>query len=57
MSIEELIKKKDEYMILGIGWKNGVFFFSFGRPSLSFSLLFYLIVNPNPYFPKNIVIS
>jgi hypothetical protein len=52
MLIEKLIKRKDEYMISGIGGK-GEFFSLSGRPPLPFSLFFYLIGNSNPSFLQN----
>jgi hypothetical protein len=44
------MKRKDEYMISGIGGKGGVFFLFLAPPFL-FLFLFYLIGNHNPYFP------
>jgi hypothetical protein len=45
------MKRKDEYMISGIGGKGGVFFLFLAAPPFLFLFLFYLIGNHNPYFP------
>jgi hypothetical protein len=52
MSIEELIKKKEECMISVFRGK-GAFFFSFLATTFPFSLSFYLIGNSNPLFLQN----
>jgi hypothetical protein len=49
MSIEQLIKKKEECMISGF-LEEGVFYLSWLPPPLPFSLSFYLIGNPNISF-------
>ena len=51
MSIEKLMKRTNENIILGIGEKGGVFFFFMLASSLSLFLSFYLIGNPNPHNP------
>jgi hypothetical protein len=48
MSIEKLMKRTNENIILGIGEKGGVFLFSL----LTSSPSFYLIGNPNPHNPS-----
>jgi hypothetical protein len=50
MSIKKLRNRKDENIISGIREKDKSFLLLSGRPfSLSFSLSFYFIANPNPH--------
>jgi Na+-translocating ferredoxin:NAD+ oxidoreductase RnfE subunit len=53
MSIEQLIKKKEECMISGL-WRKGAFFLSWlaACPLLTFSLSFYILGKPNPFSTK-----
>jgi hypothetical protein len=49
MSIEQLIKKKEECMISGSFGGKGVFLLFSGRPLFPFSVSFYILRNPNPF--------
>ena len=51
MFVEQLIKKKEECMILGFLKEWGVFLFLVGS-SLPFSHSFYILGNPSLYFTK-----
>jgi hypothetical protein len=52
MYIEQLIKKKEERMILGFLEERCIFSLLAGRPLFPFSLSFYIIGNPNPFSTK-----
>ena len=51
MFVEQLIKKKEENMILGL-WRIRGFFLSWLAPLLLFFHSFYILGNPSLYFTK-----
>jgi hypothetical protein len=52
MSIEQLIKKKEQNMISGSVGGACVFILFAGRPLFPFSFSFYILGNPNPFSTK-----
>jgi hypothetical protein len=52
MVVEQLIKKKEECMILGFLEEGGVFLFLAGCPPSLLSFFFYILGNPSLYFTK-----
>jgi hypothetical protein len=52
MSIGQLIKKKEESMILGFFEERGVFLLLGGHPLFPFSLSFYILGNLNLFSTK-----